>query len=88
MTNLIIKLGSLDDSVFNGNTILHEISEENNKNRYVYIGGDKIYFFKTDDHVPRYVFNMGNNMIPYSTAVGEKMDTFFSSLHINKKSKY
>ena len=31
VTNMLIKLGSLDKSIFNGNTILPKISEENNK---------------------------------------------------------
>ena len=71
-TNVLIKLGSLEDSVFNGNTNLSEISEENIKNRYVYIGGDKKYCFVTNDHIPKKFSKMGNNMIPYSIATGEE----------------
>ena len=76
---MLIKLGSSDDLVFfNGNTILLKISEENDKNRYVYIGGDKIYSFITNDHIPKYFSIMGNNMIPYSIAVGEENVYFLS----------
>ena len=34
--------GAFDKSVFNGKTILLKISEETDKHRYVYIGGDMI----------------------------------------------
>ena len=37
--------GALNKSVFDGNTILLKISEENGRHRYVYIGGDMICFF-------------------------------------------
>ena len=46
---------SRDKEVFNGNTILLKVSEENNKHRYVYIGGDKVYFFLTNDRIHRYI---------------------------------
>ena len=52
VTNILIKLGSLDKSVFSGNTILLKISEENIKNRYVYVGANKLYSFITNDHIP------------------------------------
>ena len=78
-----IKLGSLDESVFDGNTILLKTSEEINKNRHVYIGGEKIYSYITNDDTLKYISNMGNNMTPYSIAVGEKkMYTFY--LHVVK----
>ena len=82
LTNMLIKLGSLDYSVFNGKTILLKISEENNKNRYLYIDGDKIYSFINNDLILTKVANMGNNMIPYSTAVGEE-NVYFLSPHCN-----
>ena len=37
--------GAEDEEVFDGNTILLKIGEENNKHRYVYIGGDMVCFF-------------------------------------------
>ena len=78
VTNKLSKLGSLDDSVVKENTILLKISEKYNKNRYVYIGRDKIYSFTTNDHILKFIYNTGNNMIPYSIAVGEE-NVFFLS---------
>ena len=72
VTNMLINIGRLDKSVFNGNTILLETSEENNKNRYVYVGANEIYSFITNDHILKYISNMGDNMIPYSIAIGEE----------------
>ena len=80
VTNMLIKLGNLDISVFNGITFLLKLSEENNKKRSVYIGGDKIYSFITMDHVLKYIYNMGNNMIPYSITVDEE-NVYFLSPH-------
>ena len=37
--------GARDKEVFNGNTILLEIGKENNKHKYIYIGGDMIVHF-------------------------------------------
>ena len=62
--------GSEDKEVFDGNTILLKISEENNKTRYVYIGGDMLCSFLTDDRIYKYISNMGNNLTPYSIAIG------------------
>ena len=77
-TNMLIKLGSFDKSVFSGNTILLEISDENNKNSYVYVGASKIYSFLTNDHILEYISNMRDNMIPYSIAIGEENINFVS----------
>ena len=41
--------GAEDKEVFNRNTILLEIGKENNKHRYVYIGGDMVCSFLTID---------------------------------------
>ena len=41
--------GAEDKEVFNGNTILLKIGEENNKHRYVYIGGDMVCSFLIND---------------------------------------
>ena len=37
--------GAFDRSVFDGNTILLKIREENNGHRYIDIGGKKVCFF-------------------------------------------
>ena len=62
--------GAEDRKVFNGNTILLEIGKENDKRRYVYIGGDKVCSFLTNDKIYKYISNMGNNLPPYSVAIG------------------
>ena len=62
--------GAEDKEVFNGNTILLQIGIENNKHRYVYIGGDMVCSFLTNDRIYKYISNMGNNLIPYSIAIG------------------
>ena len=80
VTNMLIKLGSLDKSVFSGNTILLKISEENKKKRYVYVGANKMYSFITNDDILKYISNIGDNIIPYSIAIGEEIYTFY--LHI------
>ena len=64
--------GAWDKKVFDGNTILLKVSEENNKYRYVYIGGDKICSFLTNDKNYNYTSNMGNNLTPYSIAIGSE----------------
>ena len=61
-----------DKEVFNGNTILLEIGKENNKHRYVYIGGDMVCSFLTCDRIYESISNMGNNLSPYSFATGEE----------------
>ena len=63
-------LGARDEEVFNGNTILLKIGEENNKHRYVYIGGNMICSFLTNDRIYKYISNMGNNLTPCSIAIG------------------
>ena len=62
--------GAGDKEVFDGNTILLKIGEENNKHRYVYIGGDMICSFLTNDRIYKYISNMGNNLTPYIIAIG------------------
>ena len=62
--------GANDEEVFNGNTILLKIGKENNKHRYVYIGGDQVCRFLTNDKIYKYISNMGNNLVPYSIAIG------------------
>ena len=43
--------GAFDKSIFDGNTILIKIGEENSKHRYVYIGGDMVCSFLTNDRI-------------------------------------
>ena len=62
--------GAKDKKVFDGITILLKVSEENNKHRYVYIGGDMVCSFVTNDRIYKYISNMGNNLTPYSIAIG------------------
>ena len=47
-----------------------KIGEENDKHSYVYIGGDMICSFLTNDEIYKYISNMGNNLTPYSVAIG------------------
>ena len=49
--DMTLMSGSFDKSVFDGNTILLEISEENDKHRYLYIGGDMICSFVTKGNI-------------------------------------
>ena len=62
--------GARDKKVFDGNTILLKVSEENIKHRYIYIGGNMICSFLTDDKIYKYISNMGHNLTPYSIALG------------------
>ena len=62
--------GGKDREVFDGNTILLEIGKENNKHKYIYIGGDQVCSFLTNDRIYKYISNMGNNLTPYSIAIG------------------
>ena len=60
--------GSNGSSGFDGNTLLLEF--ENNE--YVYVSGLEIIKFKTKDKIIDYISLMGNNMVPYAYAIGEK----------------
>ena len=62
--------GAKDKEVFDGNTILLELGKENNKHKYVYIGGDLACSFPTNDRIYKYILNMGNNLISYTIAIG------------------
>ena len=61
--------GANDSSSFDGNTLLLEC--ENNE--YVYISGLELFKFKTDDKFIDYISLIGNNMIPYTFAVGKNI---------------
>ena len=62
--------GALDKSVYDGNTILLKTSEENDRHRYVYIGGNMVCSFITNDFIYKYISNMANNLTPCSIAIG------------------
>ena len=78
--------GAFNKSVFDGNTILLRMCDENNKHRYAYIGRDMIYSFLTDDKISKYVSKMGNNLTPYSMAIGDK-NVYFLTPHFKYISK-
>ena len=62
--------GARDKEVFYGNSILLKIGEENNKHMYVYIGGDMVCSFLTNDRIYKYISSMGDNLTPCSIAIG------------------
>ena len=64
---------SQDRDNYDGNTLLLECED----NEYVYISGLEIVNFQIEDKIIDYISLMGNNMIPYAIAVGEKY-TYFS----------
>ena len=68
--------GALNNSNFDRNTILLECEDS----KYVYVSELEIFEFRTDDKILDYLSLMGNNMIPYTFAVGEKY-TYFKSTH-------
>ena len=43
--------GAFVKKVFDGNTILLKISEENGKNKSIYFGGDQVVSFMTSDNI-------------------------------------
>ena len=71
--------GAFNKTCFDGNTIFVKISEENNKHRYLYTGGDMICSFLTNDRIYKYISNMRNNLTPYSIATGWKNLYFLTS---------
>ena len=69
-----------DKSIYDGNTFLIKISEQIDRHRGVYIGGDMIFSFLTNDKVYKYISNVGNNLTPYSLAIGEE-NIYFLTPH-------
>ena len=70
--NMTMFSGALNKSLFDGNTFLLKIMEENGRHKYVYIGGDMVCFFMTCEIIYEYISNVGNNLCPYSLATGEE----------------
>ena len=64
--------GAFDKKCFEGNTILLKVVIEIGKHRYVYIGGDMVCSFLTNDRIYEYISIMGSNLSPYSIATGEE----------------
>ena len=64
--------GAFDKSISDGNFILLKIGEENNKHRYVYIGGNMICSFLAIDRIYKYISNKGKNLTPCSIATGRE----------------
>ena len=62
---------AFDHSVCDGSTILLEVSEEHDKHKYVFIGGDTICSFLTGDSIFKCISNMEKILTPYSIAIGE-----------------
>ena len=71
--NMTMFSGAFDKKVFDENTILLKISEENEKHNNEYIGGDMVCSSMTSDNIYEYISNMGNNLCPYSVATGEEI---------------
>ena len=70
----LTEFSSAGDKIdFDGNTILLEC--ENNENSY--ISGLEIFQFKTDDKIRDYISLMGNNMIPYTFAIGKILHVLY-----------
>ena len=72
--------GAYDIKIFDGNTILLNLSEEKDRHRWVYVGGDKVCSFLTVHDIFKYISNKGNNPTPYSIAIGEK-NIYFLTPH-------
>ena len=70
--------GAGDKNDFVGTTLLLECEDI----EYVYFSGIEIFKIKTDEKIIGYISFMGNNMTPYTFAVGEKYLYFLSS-HYN-----
>ena len=70
--NMTALSGAFDKECFNGNTILLKVCIENGKNKYVYMGGDMVCSFMTNDNIYEYISNMNNNLTPYSFAIGDE----------------
>ena len=78
--DMTLTSGAFDKSVFDGNTILLNVSKECGRHRYVFIGGDMVCSFQTNDHIYKYISNMGNNLSPHIIALVEE-NTYFLISH-------
>ena len=88
MESFLGKSQLCNQKVFDGNTILLKIGGENDKHKYVYIGGNMVCTFLTNDRIYKYISNMGNNLCPYSVATGEENYYLLApNFKFNKKGK-
>ena len=76
--DMTLMSGAFDKSVFDGNTVLPKKSEEYGRHKFVYIGGDMVCSFLTNENVYKYISNMGNSLTPYSIALGEEYICFLT----------
>ena len=60
--------GARNDPIWDGNTILLELEEK----KYMFIGSDGVYSFKTEDKIIKFTSNVGNSCVPYAVGYGEK----------------
>ena len=67
--------GAGDKIDFDGKTL----SVESEDNEYVYLSGLENFKFERDDKTIDYISFMGNNMVSYTFAIGEKYTYFLSS---------
>ena len=65
--------GANENPNFDGNTILLEKED----NDYVYISESKNAKFKTNDRIIDYISLMGNNMCPYTFAIGTNIHILY-----------
>ena len=72
--------GVCDKKIFFVNGILPKISEENDGKRWVYLNGDKVCSFLSNDDIYKYISNIGNKLTPYSITIGEG-NIHFSTAH-------
>ena len=75
---MTVMSGTFDKSVFDENTSLLKISEENDRHRYVHIGGNMVCSFPTNDNFYENFSNRGSNLIPYSIAVDDENICFLN----------
>ena len=68
--------GAYDKKLNDRNIILLKKSEENDKHRWVYIGGDKVSSFLTNHDIYKYISKSGNNLTSYSFAIGSEQIYF------------
>ena len=76
--DMTMMLEAFDKSVFDGNTFLLEIKEENCRHRFIFIDGDIKCSFLTNDHIYKNIPNMGNTLMPYSIAKAEEYIYFLT----------
>ena len=69
-----------DNAVFDGNTNLLETNYECEEHTYIFISGEMIASFITDDKIYKYISLMDNNLIPWSVTTGGEY-VFFITPH-------